>query len=186
MVCITQNNTLGCDVRRRTDQLGDHWKQMFPQREVYFNTPRPFRRTQCCRRCCCDLTVRAGIVVPLQLTIIGICEDLGTPTPRAITHWRTPTRLLCPAVLLPAVQGGEMHWTYLFYNPAWLVSTAVLALVVRLQRRGRWNPLACPVQLKGKTAIVTGANTGQFKSSAASSPPVCVCWCVRQVVALRL
>lgn len=70
-----------------------------------------------------------------------------------------------------------MHWTYLFYNPAWLVSTAVLALVVRLQSRWRWNPRACPVQLKGKTAIVTGANTGRFKSTTAPSPPVCVCVC---------
>ncbi|XP_053267603.1 retinol dehydrogenase 12 [Pleuronectes platessa] len=45
-------------------------------------------------------------------------------------------------------------------HPLWALSTAVLALVVRLQRRGRWDPLACTVRLNGKTAIVTGANTG--------------------------
>lgn len=54
-----------------------------------------------------------------------------------------------------------MHWTDLFCHPLWVVSTAVLAMVVRLQRRGRWDPRACPVQLKGKTAIVTGANSGR-------------------------
>lgn len=39
-------------------------------------------------------------------------------------------------------------------------------MVVRLQRRGRWDPRACPVQLKGKTAIVTGANSGIGKCIA--------------------
>ncbi|MGH0167457.1 UNVERIFIED_CONTAM: hypothetical protein FKN15_002424 [Acipenser sinensis] len=29
-----------------------------------------------------------------------------------------------------------------------------------MQRKGSWNPRACPVDLTGKTAIVTGANTG--------------------------
>lgn len=59
-----------------------------------------------------------------------------------------------------------MHWTDLFCHPLWVVSTAVLAMVVRLQRRGRWDPRACPVQLKGKTAIVTGANSGIGKCIA--------------------
>ncbi|KAL2099580.1 hypothetical protein ACEWY4_003974 [Coilia grayii] len=45
-------------------------------------------------------------------------------------------------------------------NPVWLVSTVILGLVVRSQRRGSWDPRACKVELKGKTAIVTGANTG--------------------------
>ncbi|XP_063067017.1 retinol dehydrogenase 11 [Engraulis encrasicolus] len=45
-------------------------------------------------------------------------------------------------------------------NPAWIVSTVILGLVVRSQRRGSWDPRACKVELKGKTAIVTGANTG--------------------------
>lgn len=48
----------------------------------------------------------------------------------------------------------------IFYNPFWAVSTALLALVVRLQRRARWDPKSCAVRLTGKTAIVTGANTG--------------------------
>uniref|UniRef100_A0A671MMU8 Zgc:64106 n=1 Tax=Sinocyclocheilus anshuiensis TaxID=1608454 RepID=A0A671MMU8_9TELE len=37
---------------------------------------------------------------------------------------------------------------------------AILAIIVRAQRKASWNPRACPVKLKGKTAIVTGANTG--------------------------
>lgn len=58
-----------------------------------------------------------------------------------------------------------MQWSDALCHPLWVVSTAVLALVVRLQRRGRWDPRACPVQLKGKTAIVTGANTGRWSPS---------------------
>lgn len=45
-------------------------------------------------------------------------------------------------------------------HPVWAFTTALLALVVRFQRRGRWDPRACTVRLTGKTAIVTGANTG--------------------------
>nr|NP_956671.1 uncharacterized protein LOC393348 [Danio rerio]AAH53255.1 Zgc:64106 [Danio rerio] len=41
-----------------------------------------------------------------------------------------------------------------------MVSSVILALVVRAQRKSLWNPRACLVRLKGKTAIVTGANTG--------------------------
>ncbi|KAF5893978.1 retinol dehydrogenase 12-like, partial [Clarias magur] len=41
-----------------------------------------------------------------------------------------------------------------------MASTLVLAAVVRAQRRGWWDPRACAVRLTGKTAIVTGANTG--------------------------
>ncbi|XP_054640594.1 retinol dehydrogenase 12 isoform X2 [Dunckerocampus dactyliophorus] len=53
-----------------------------------------------------------------------------------------------------------MEWLDVIYSPLWIASTALLGLVVRLQRRGRWDPLSCPTQLKGKTAIVTGANSG--------------------------
>ncbi|KAL7844122.1 hypothetical protein SRHO_G00226610 [Serrasalmus rhombeus] len=52
------------------------------------------------------------------------------------------------------------HYTDLFSHPLWFVCTMVLALVARAQRRGSWVPRACPVKLTGKTAIVTGANTG--------------------------
>ncbi|XP_008318634.1 retinol dehydrogenase 12 [Cynoglossus semilaevis] len=48
----------------------------------------------------------------------------------------------------------------LLCHPVWAISTVLLALVVRLQRRAKWDPRACEVTLKGKTAIVTGANTG--------------------------
>ncbi|KAL1253245.1 hypothetical protein QQF64_017938 [Cirrhinus molitorella] len=41
-----------------------------------------------------------------------------------------------------------------------MVSTLILAIIVRAQRKASWNPRACPVKLNGKTAIVTGANTG--------------------------
>ncbi|XP_041039945.1 retinol dehydrogenase 11 [Carcharodon carcharias] len=41
-----------------------------------------------------------------------------------------------------------------------LAVSVVLFLIVKLQRRGRWRPRECPVDLNGKTAIVTGANTG--------------------------
>ncbi|XP_068171758.1 retinol dehydrogenase 12 [Antennarius striatus] len=53
-----------------------------------------------------------------------------------------------------------MNWSDILYSPIWVVSTALLAFVVRAQRRGVWDPHACAVRLKGKTAIVTGANTG--------------------------
>ncbi|XP_075951995.1 retinol dehydrogenase 11 [Anarhichas minor] len=53
-----------------------------------------------------------------------------------------------------------MVWLAIFWHPVWAVFTAVLAVVVRIQRRGPWDPQACSVRLKGKTAIVTGANTG--------------------------
>lgn len=66
---------------------------------------------------------------------------------------------------------GEMVWLDLFYHPVWAVSTALLAIVVRLQRRGRWDPQACSVQLKGRTAIVTGANTGRLNLTW--FPPMC-------------
>ncbi|XP_056129174.1 retinol dehydrogenase 11 [Lampris incognitus] len=51
-------------------------------------------------------------------------------------------------------------WTDLFSHPVWAVSAVVLGLVVRSQRRGSWDPRTCTVQLRGKTAIVTGGNTG--------------------------
>ncbi|XP_036385142.1 retinol dehydrogenase 12-like [Megalops cyprinoides] len=54
----------------------------------------------------------------------------------------------------------EWMWTDIFSHPLWVFSTLVLGLVVRAQRRGPWDPRTCPVELKGKTAIVTGANTG--------------------------
>ncbi|XP_072518142.1 retinol dehydrogenase 12 [Salminus brasiliensis] len=52
------------------------------------------------------------------------------------------------------------HYTDLFSHPLWFACTVVLAAVTRMQRRGRWDPRSCTVRLTGKTAIVTGANTG--------------------------
>lgn len=51
-------------------------------------------------------------------------------------------------------------WGLLLRNPLWVVVSLVLALVVKVQRRSRWDPRSCPVDLRGKTALVTGANTG--------------------------
>ncbi|XP_034389317.1 retinol dehydrogenase 12 [Cyclopterus lumpus] len=53
-----------------------------------------------------------------------------------------------------------MVWSALLCHPVWVAFTALLAFVVRVQRRGPWLPRACPVRLRGKTAVVTGANTG--------------------------
>ncbi|KAM6979565.1 retinol dehydrogenase 12 [Aplochiton taeniatus] len=53
-----------------------------------------------------------------------------------------------------------MSWNDLLSHPLWALSTVILGVIVRAQRRGPWNPRACTVQLRGKTAIVTGANTG--------------------------
>ncbi|XP_067834242.1 retinol dehydrogenase 11 [Heptranchias perlo] len=45
-------------------------------------------------------------------------------------------------------------------HPGWFLLSLILFLVVRLQRRGWWRPGMCRVDLSGRTAIVTGANTG--------------------------
>uniref|UniRef100_A0A9J8BA95 Zgc:64106 n=1 Tax=Cyprinus carpio carpio TaxID=630221 RepID=A0A9J8BA95_CYPCA len=52
------------------------------------------------------------------------------------------------------------EWSDIYSHPLWMVSAAILAIIVRAQRKSVWNPGACPVKLNGKTAIVTGANTG--------------------------
>ncbi|XP_070693947.1 retinol dehydrogenase 11 [Pempheris klunzingeri] len=59
-----------------------------------------------------------------------------------------------------------MSWLDALGHPLWAVSTALLAIVARMQRRRGWDPRSCTVQLKGKTAIVTGANTGIGKCIA--------------------
>ncbi|XP_056266938.1 retinol dehydrogenase 11 isoform X3 [Pseudoliparis swirei] len=58
-----------------------------------------------------------------------------------------------------------MLWSALSH-PLWAALTALLAAAMRLQRRGPWLPGACTVRLAGKTALVTGANTGIGKCIA--------------------
>ncbi|OCT96464.1 retinol dehydrogenase 11 [Xenopus laevis] len=54
----------------------------------------------------------------------------------------------------------------LLNHPGWFCCCLGLALILRLQRRKSWDPRNCHVSLAGKTAIVTGANTGIGKCVA--------------------
>ncbi|XP_056398977.1 retinol dehydrogenase 11-like [Hyla sarda] len=51
-------------------------------------------------------------------------------------------------------------------HPVWFVCSVVLAVVLRMQRKGNWEARKCRANLTGKTAIVTGANTGIGKHVA--------------------
>ncbi|KAK0148429.1 Retinol dehydrogenase 12 [Merluccius polli] len=51
-----------------------------------------------------------------------------------------------------------LSWADVLWSPLWAVAAFFLGL--RLQQRWLWRPRSCPVQLKGRTAIVTGANSG--------------------------
>ncbi|KAL4658983.1 retinol dehydrogenase 12-like [Arapaima gigas] len=54
----------------------------------------------------------------------------------------------------------EWNCVQIFSHPAWAISTFILFFIIKAQQKSAWNPRKCKVQLKGKTAIVTGANTG--------------------------
>ncbi|CAI5785003.1 Hypothetical predicted protein [Podarcis lilfordi] len=52
-----------------------------------------------------------------------------------------------------------MELLALCWHPLWVPCTLVLSVVL-WARRAAWRPAACPVDLRGKTAVVTGANSG--------------------------
>ncbi|TRY95107.1 hypothetical protein DNTS_003835 [Danionella cerebrum] len=54
----------------------------------------------------------------------------------------------------------DWEWRDIYSHPLWMVSTLILLAIVRARRKPSWTPRSCAVGLKGKTAIVTGANTG--------------------------
>ncbi|XP_007439033.1 retinol dehydrogenase 12 isoform X1 [Python bivittatus] len=55
----------------------------------------------------------------------------------------------------------------LFFHPFWFIcSLALLGMLWARRRRHTWRPEACPVDLSGKTAIVTGASSGIGKAVA--------------------
>lgn len=92
--------------------------------------------------------------------------------PREVNFERVQSVSAAPLSLPTGAQtaaGADMSSLDIFYHPLWALSTAVLAVVVRLQRRLRWTPEACDVRLTGKTAIVTGANTGNRPGHMASA-----------------
>lgn len=58
---------------------------------------------------------------------------------------------------------GEMDWYFIIPSG---IFTAVLAVVVYLQRKPWWDPEVCSLRMQGKVAVVTGANTGWCHSSS--------------------
>ncbi|XP_061730707.1 retinol dehydrogenase 12 isoform X2 [Nerophis ophidion] len=86
-----------------------------------------------------------------------------TSFPHDVDEWSP--KPAAPGIICPRPDCTMDCWDVV-YSPLWMVSTVLLALLVRLQRRGGWDPRSCHTQLRGKTAIVTGANSGIGKSIA--------------------
>ncbi|XP_034281977.1 retinol dehydrogenase 12-like isoform X2 [Pantherophis guttatus] len=59
-----------------------------------------------------------------------------------------------------------MEGTALFSHPLWFICSLTLLALLWVRRRKSWRPEACPVDLSGKTAIVTGASSGIGKAIA--------------------
>lgn len=45
--------------------------------------------------------------------------------------------------------------------PWWLLLLLLMGLLLWAMRRSPWDPRKCPTDLRGKTVIVTGANSGE-------------------------
>nr|XP_033810303.1 retinol dehydrogenase 11-like isoform X2 [Geotrypetes seraphini] len=59
-----------------------------------------------------------------------------------------------------------MELSAFLYHPVWFLCTLILALLLLIKRKTLWLPHLSPVDLSGKTAIVTGANSGIGKQIA--------------------
>lgn len=62
-----------------------------------------------------------------------------------------------------------MEGAALFSHPLWFICSLALLVLLWAQRRKSWRPDACPVDLRGKTAIVTGASSGESRLLATSA-----------------
>lgn len=54
-----------------------------------------------------------------------------------------------------------MEGAALFSHQLWFICSLALLALLWAQRRKSWRPDTCPVDLSGKTAIVTGASSGE-------------------------
>ncbi|KAM3831529.1 retinol dehydrogenase 12-like [Vipera latastei] len=59
-----------------------------------------------------------------------------------------------------------MEGAALLSHPLWFICTLALLALLWVRRRQSWRADACPVDLSGKTAIVTGASSGIGKAVA--------------------
>ncbi|ETE59496.1 Serine/threonine-protein phosphatase 1 regulatory subunit 10 [Ophiophagus hannah] len=63
-----------------------------------------------------------------------------------------------------------MEGAILFSHSLWFICFLALLALLWVQRRKSWRPDTCPVDLTGKTAIVTGASSGENWQGRGSRP----------------